>query len=219
MTRIPTTTKVTLTVLFGISLAVANITAAKVAWFELPLIGATAIPAGFVAFGASFLFTDLLNELYGREYAQSVVNATVIGMVLAWALIYVSIVMPAAPFYGLEAEFEAVLGGGATIITASIITMLFSQNLDVIVFDKLRSITDGGHKWLRNLGSTTISQFADTALFITLGFAILPQLFGGSVTPWAVIPGMIAAQYTVKLAVAVLDTPLFYLGSALFASD
>lgn len=210
-----TDTKTTLTVLFASCMVIANVTATKVAAFELPLFGLVAVPAGFLAFGCAYLVTDLLNELYGREYATRVVNGTIIGLIISWGLIYASIAMPSAPFYPLGSEFASILGGGATIITASLITVLLSQNLDVWVFDRIRSATGERHKWLRNIGSTSISQLLDTVLFITLAFAVLPRALGGEITPWAVIPGLIGAQYVMKLLIVGLDTPIFYLGSAL----
>ena len=205
-----TNLKVVLATVFAGSLIIANVTASKVAAFNFPIIGEVVLPAGFVALGVAFLCTDLMGELYGREYARDVVNASVVAMIVAWALTYVAIFMPAAPFYELSAEYDAVLGESATIIVASIVTILVSQNLDVHIFHRLKAATDDQHKWLRNLGSTSISQFVDTALFIILGFALLPVVFGGEVTPLAAIPMMILGQYVAKLVVALLDTPVFY---------
>jgi len=212
-----TDAKTTLTVLFAISLAIANVTAAKVAFIDLPLLGGTVVPAGFVAIGASFLWTDLINEHYGREYARSVVNGTVIGLVVAWGLIYVAIALPTAPFYPLGEEFELVLGESTSVVFASILTILVSQNLDVAVFDRLKQWTGGRHKWARNIGSTATSQLLDTALFITLAFAILPRITGGEITAWDVIPELVVAQFALKLLVAIADTPVFYAVSALLS--
>lgn len=64
--------KTLLSVLFATCLVVANVTAAKIAFFTFPIIGGVAIPAGFVAIGIAFLFTDLIGELYGKEHAIGV---------------------------------------------------------------------------------------------------------------------------------------------------
>lgn len=206
--------KTVLGVLFATSIIVANITAAKVAYFH-----GVSVPAGFVAIGVSFLFTDLMSELYGKEYARNVVNATVGGLILAWGLIYVSILMPVAPYYEAHDAFVTTMGGSSTIITAGIITTLVSQNIDVHVFHKLRAYTRGRHKWLRNLGSTGVSQFVDTALFIALGFVILPHFFSGSAVALSAAVSMVIGQYVVKLVVALLDTPLFYAISSVLEED
>lgn len=214
-----TSLRVALTAGFVTCLVIANVTASKIAWFNFPFIGSVAIPAGFVAIGVAFLFTDLLGEFYGKEVARETVNATVLALGLAWGLIYISIDMPAAPFYQYAGEFSTILGSGGIIITASIATTLVSQNIDVGVFHYIKSKTGNGHKWMRNLFSTGVSQFIDTALFIVLGFALLPYVFGGSVTPMAAIPGMILGQYVAKMLIAALDTPIFYITTIVVGRD
>lgn len=203
--------KKTLSILFAVSLITANITASKIAFFDIPFLGGAAIPAGFVAIGAAFIFTDLIGEFYGEEEARKTVNATVIGLVFSWLLIYVSIAFPAAPFYEYSEAFETVLGGGAIIITASIITTLISQNIDVAVFHAVRERTGVGHKWMRNVFSTGISQLVDTTIFIVLGFFLLPLIIQGSGVPLVAIPAMIIGQYIAKMVVAIVDTPIFYI--------
>lgn len=195
------------------SLAIANVTAAKIAAFEIPLFGLAAVPAGFVGIGVAFLATDLLSELYGKETAREAVNGAIAVLAVAWGLVYASLLMPAAPFYGLTAEYNAVMGQGAAIVLASICTLLVSQNIDVAAFHAIKSRVP--YKWARNCGSTAISQAVDTTLFIGLAFVALPPLFGGSAMPLAAAGGLVVAQYVVKLVVVAFDTPLFYIGSRL----
>jgi uncharacterized integral membrane protein (TIGR00697 family) len=95
-------------------------------------------------------------------------------------------------------------------VIAGILTTFISQNIDVSIFHRLRAFTGGSHRWLRNLGSTSVSQLVDTAVFITLAFVVLPRVLGGTVSPLAAVPGLIVGQYVVKLIVATLDTPIFY---------
>lgn len=203
--------KILLATLFAVTLTVANIVAAKLSFFTIPYIGGVAVPAGFIAIGASFLWTDLMGELYGRETAKKVVNATIIALGFGWVMIYTSILLPTAPFYANEAAFNTTMGSSAIIVFSGIISMLFSQNIDVTVFHHLDTLTDGSHKWLRNIGSTGVSQFIDTSLFILLGFVALPVLVGQGGETLGVAFGMIIGQYVVKLVVALLDTPLFYI--------
>lgn len=204
-------TRAQLTTLFAGSVVLANILAAKLTATTLPVLGVTAIPAGFVAFGLAYLASDLLVEFHGREVAHEVVNGTILTLVVAYGLIYVAIWMPAAPFYGGQAAFESVLGGSASILLASVIALGVAQHLDVRLFDHLRERTDGRHRWLRNCGSTFVSQLADTVVFIGLGFAIFPTLgLGGSPTwGWSLV-SIIAGQYLFKLGLATLDTIPFY---------
>jgi uncharacterized integral membrane protein (TIGR00697 family) len=202
--------KATLTILFGTSIAVANITASKLSWFVLPGLGGVAVPAGFVGIGVAFLCSDLLVEFYGESYAHRAVNATIAALVAAYGLVWVAIALPAAPFYQSQGAYASVLSSSAAITAASIITLAVSQHVDVRVFARLKAATDGQHKWLRNLGSTTVSQLVDTVVFITLGFAVFPALQGGDPTTGAALASIIVGQYVVKLGVAALDTPVFY---------
>lgn len=202
-------------IMFAVAITIANVTAAKLAWFDLPVIGGVAVPAGFIAIGVAFLVSDLMAELVGKDYARSVVNATVVALLAAWGLIYAAIALPAAPFYEGHAAYVSVLGSGANIVAASIVTTLVSQHVDVSVFHAIRGRTGEARKWARNLGSTTVSQFVDTVLFIALGFIVFPMLFGGSPQPLAVAAQLVAGQYAVKLVVAAADTPLFYAATAL----
>lgn len=199
-----------LSTVFAASITAANIVASKLAYFNLPLVGGVAVPAGFAAIGLAFLCTDLLGELYGFRVARQTVNATLIALVSAYAVVYTAVLMPAAPFYANADAFQAVMSGSATIVLASILTMVVSQNIDVYVFHRLREYTDGRQKWLRNLGSTGVSQFADTAVFILLGFVVLPRILEGSVTPVSAVGGMVVGQWVAKVGVAVVDTPVFY---------
>ena len=202
-------TKALLTILFGSSIAVANITAAKVAGVPLPLLGTVGVPAGFIAFGVAFLMSDLITEFYGEDYAADVVNATVVALGVAYALVWAAVGLPAAPFYDATA-YNQVLGGSAAVVAASIITLAVSQRFDVWLFARVRERTGAGHRYARNLISTGASQVLDTVVFITLAFAVFPAIQGGD-PMWGVPLVMtIVGQYLAKIVVAVVDTPVFY---------
>lgn len=205
-----------LTALFAGSVVLANVLAAKLTYAELPIVGGAAIPAGFVAFGVAYLASDLLVEYYGRDFAHSVVNATIGTLVIAYGLIYLAIWMPTAPFWPDQAAFETVLGDSASIVLASVIALALAQHLDVRLFDRLRQFTGDGHRWIRNCGSTATSQLADTAVFIGLGFALFPALgLGGDPTWGWDLVSIVIGQYIFKLGVAVLDTVPFYVVTSL----
>ena len=204
-------TRAIVTAVFAGSVVLANVLAAKLTWIELPGIGGVAVPAGFVAFGVAYLASDLLVEYHGKDYAATVINGTVITLIIAYALVFLAIWMPTAPFYDGQEAFVATLGDSASIILASVVALALAQHLDVRLFANLKNRTAGGHRWLRNCGSTAVSQGVDTVVFITLGFAIFPALgLGGDPTwGWALV-SIIAGQYIVKLLVALIDTVPFY---------
>jgi uncharacterized integral membrane protein (TIGR00697 family) len=204
-------TKPTLTTLFAGSIVLANVLAAKLSWFELPVLGGVAVPAGFVAFGVAYLASDLLVEYHGREYAASVVNGTVLTLIVGYGLIFLAIWMPTAPFYEGQKAFVSTLGGSSSILLASVVALGFAQHLDVRLFANLKIRTGDKYRWLRNCGSTFISQAVDTFIFISLGFAIFPAIgLGGDPTwGWSLV-SIIIGQYAVKLVVAAIDTVPFY---------
>lgn len=182
--------------LFITSLIVANILASKVIAF-----GAFVLPAAVVAYPITFLMTDVIGEIWGKEEANRTVRNGFICQVVSLILIALAILLPVAAFADNQSEFEAILGQSFRVVFASMIGYLVAQCNDVFVFHKLKERFGGKHKWLRNNVSTWISQLLDTAIFITIAFI-------GTVPN---IVTMILSQYVVKAFYALLDTPFFYL--------
>ncbi|MCW3490816.1 queuosine precursor transporter [Dethiobacter alkaliphilus] len=177
-------------------LVISNIIAAKII-----MVGNIVAPAAVLGYSLTFLATDTMSEVWGKERTRFVVNVGFFVSVLAALLVRGAIAMPAAPFWEGQAEFMTVLGGNLRITVASLAAYLISQHHDVWAFQFWKRKTGGRHLWLRNNLSTGVSQLLDTALFITLAFA-------GTATP--LLP-MILGQYILKVAIALLDTPLVYL--------
>jgi len=207
--------KLLLAVGFTTTLVTANLTATKLAVYDLPVVGETTGSVAAFMIGVSFLFSDLLCELYGKQTARRVVNASIAGVVLAFGLVAVAVSLPASDGYKLTSEFNAVFGASYPILVGSILSLLVTQNMDVSIFHAVKCYTGAGQKWARNTVSTATSQLLDTALFTVLAFWALPPLFGGSALPWSVLFSIILAEYSIKLAVAVVDTSAFYAVSGL----
>ncbi|MFC1899580.1 queuosine precursor transporter [Chloroflexota bacterium] len=189
---------VILSALFATCLIVANIIAVK-----LISIGGWIVPAGVIAYPLTFLFTDVISELYGRKTASRVVWLGFTVSLVMVLLIYLASLFPPAPFWEGQAAYETILGMVPRIVLASMIAYLVSQHHDVFAFHFWKRWTQGKFLWLRNNASTVVSQVIDTGLFITIAF-------------WGVVPGnvlmnMILSQYVVKLVIAAVDTPFCYL--------
>ncbi len=140
-------TRAIFTAIFAGSVVLANILAAKLTWVELPGIGGVAVLAGFVAFGVAYLASDLLVEYHGKGYAATVINGTVLTLVLAYALIFLAIWMPTAPFYEGQEAFVTTLGDSTSIILASVVALALAQHLDVRLFATSKTapvVTTGG---------------------------------------------------------------------------
>jgi len=208
---------VALSALFVAALATAQLTAAKVLAFELPVSlpvtgSELVLPGAALAYGLTFLASDCYTELYGRRAAQVLVNVGFLMNLLVLALVWSTILAPAAPSSIDPAAFETVLGASTNIVAGSLLAYLVSQNYDVVVFDALSSYTDGRHLWLRNVVSTGTSQAIDTVIFVGVAFWVLPQYLGVGFDPEAsVVLSLVVGQYLLKLLIALADTPFVYL--------
>ena len=222
----PTIPQVTLIGLFVTALATAQLTASKVLAFslpfglELPITGAELVlPGAALAYALTFLASDCYAELYGRRAAQTLVNVAFAMNFVVLVLVWSTIAAPDAGTGVPGDQFEAVLGASTSVVLGSLLAYVVSQNWDVWLFHEIRDYTDGDHLWLRNLLSTGTSQAIDTVIFVSVAFAIAPALLGtGEVLPLEVILALIVGQYLLKLAIAVLDTPVVYAVVALVRS-
>lgn len=187
-----------LNALFVGLLLIANILGVK-----LFSIGEFMLPAAVVVYVATYLITDVIGEVYGKEAARKTVQAGFVTQVIALIFIFIAIQLPAAPVFGAQDEFEQILGGSFRVILASLISYIASQNLDVSIFHRLKAKHGDKKLWLRNNVSTMTSQLIDTTIFITIAF--------WGIVPSNVLLSMILTQYVFKLCVALIDTPIAYL--------
>lgn len=182
--------------IFITTLIVANILASKVVTFW-----GFVLPAAVVAYPLTFLMTDVIGEIWGKEEANRTVRNGFICQAISSVLILLAIMLPVAPFADNQAEFQAILGQSFRVVFASMVGYLIAQCNDVYIFHKLKEKYNGKHKWLRNNVSTLLSQLLDTAVFITIAFiGTVPNILT-----------MILSQYVIKAVYALLDTPFFYL--------
>ncbi len=193
---------VVLATLFATCLLVANIIAVK-----LVSIGGWVVPAGVIAYPLTFLFTDVIAELYGRRTASRVVWVGFAANLLMVALVLGGELLLPASVWTDQLAYESILGMVSRITLASMIAYLISQHHDVFAFHFWRRKTKGRFLWLRNNASTMVSQALDTALFITIAF--------WGVYSTEIIKNMLLTQYVIKLAIAAADTPFCYLLVAL----
>ena len=175
-------------------------------------LGVFVIPAGLLAYPITFLATDLISELYGKRRAQAVVWTGFFMNVFMLGLVWVGHTLPdASGVSGATSTFESVYEYLKPNVVASMIAYLIAQTLDVRVFHFWKSLTNGRHLWLRNCGSTFISQMVDTGAILTILY--FTGGLGDDVDSIRVLIGLMISSYTFKFAFAVLDTPLFYLGT------
>lgn len=181
--------------LFSGSLVLAAILATKI----ITVAGLT-VPAGVLAYALTFICTDVIGEIWGKQRAREVVGAGFLTLIGAFGLIQVALHWPPAGFWQGQEAFAAVLSTTPRIILGSLTAYLVSQLIDVWIFHACKRLTKGRHLWLRNNLSTALSQLLDTLIFISIAF-------------WGLMPllPLIVGQWVVKLAIAAVDTGVVYL--------
>lgn len=187
---------------------ITNAVVAELIGSKLIHIGPFVMSIGIIPWPVVFITTDLINEYYGKTGVRKLSLITASLIAYAFVILLLAIKIPAAVGISTvtDEQFYAVFGQSLWIIVGSLVAFLFSQFIDVFIFWLLRDKTGGKMIWLRSTGSTVISQLIDT--FVVLGIAFwLPGKMTTAVFLNAALTG-----YTFKLIIAVVLTPLIYVG-------
>jgi queuosine precursor transporter len=195
-----------ITALFVTSLIVANLIAVKIIQ-----AGSLILPAAVIIFPLSYIFGDVLTEVYGYGRARRVIWTGFACNLLAVLAMQASMYIPAAPFWTLGSldsavsnqAYEALLGYTPRLLAASFAAYLVGEFLNAFVLAKMKIMTAGRFLWMRTIGSTIAGQLADSAIFVTAAF-------WGMIPP-AVLGTMIVTQWLVKSAYETAFTPFTYL--------
>lgn len=166
-------------------------------------LGVLAFSFGAFMHAVTFPCTDTVAEVWGAARARLMVYLGAATYAVAIAFYLLGTRLPAAPGWGLNDAYVAIFSQASRMIVASICATLVAQLLDIYVFEKIKSVTGQKWLWLRNNGSTAISQFVDTAIFYSIAF------YG--IIPNAQLPLLVLGTYLVKLIITVIDTPVVYL--------
>ncbi|MBB6647904.1 queuosine precursor transporter [Halobellus ruber] len=216
--------RIALVALFVTALTTAQLTASKLLQFglptELPVTGASILlPGAALAYALTFFASDCYSELYGRRAAQVMVNVGFAMNFVLLALVWSTILAPAAN-PGAADQFRSVLAPGTNVVLGSLVAYVVSQNWDVLVFHRIREVTGPSYLWLRNVVSTATSQAIDTVLFVVVAFYVAPRALGfGDPFPVGVILSLIVGQYLLKFLIALVDTPFVYATVAAFGGS
>jgi len=196
-----------ITAIFVTVLIISNIIAVKLISF-----GSLVLPAAVILFPISYIFGDILTEVYGYANARKVIWTGFLCNLLAVLAIWVAGILPAVPFWSVgsfstaetaQQAYSAILGFTPRLLIASFIAYLAGEFLNSFVMAKLKVRTQGKFLWLRTIGSTLVGEGVDSAIFISIAF-------------WAILPSpalltAILSQWMFKVAYETLVTPLTYL--------
>jgi len=186
-----------ITALFVTALLTANIIAVK-----LIVVAGVVLPAGVVIFPLSYLFGDVLTEVYGYAQTRRVIWLGFFCNLLMVVAIWIAQGLPSAPFWKGQDAYDAILGFAPRLLFASFVAYLIGEFANSFVLAKLKIATRGRWLWTRTIGSTAVGQALDSAVFVTLAFA------GAGVPD---LGSVILAQWLFKSAYEIVATPLTYL--------
>jgi len=194
------------TAVFVTCLIISNIIAVKLA-----AIGPWFLPAAVIIFPISYIFGDVLTEVYGYARARQVIWIGFGCNLLAVLAIWIGGLLPAAPFWNAnvydapaaaQQAYDAILGFTPRLLVASFVAYLVGEFLNSFVIAKLKIATNGRQLWLRTITSTLVGQLADSGIFIVVAFV--------GVIPGAALGQLVVTQWLFKSAYEALATPLTY---------
>jgi len=167
------------------------------------------LPVSIIWYPLTFLVTDIVSEIYGARRARFLVIMGFCMSLLLLAFSLVGIALPTASVYPLQQDYQNIFGPVWRLLFASMAAYLLAQLVDVQLFHFWKRLTRGRHLWLRNNGSTMISQLVDSLTVNLIFLYRNPTVFTGTLGD---LMGIILGVYVVKVVIAALDTPLCYLG-------
>jgi uncharacterized integral membrane protein (TIGR00697 family) len=177
---------------------------AKIAQFDWPVVGTLTFGAGVLFFPISYVFGDILTEVYGYSRARKVIWAGFAGLAFASFMAWVVVALPPAPFWKNQAAYEVAFGTTWRIAAASMFAYFCGEFVNSFVLAKMKILTEGKWLWMRTIGSTIFGEAVDSALFYPLAF------YGTGIIPDDKLPVVMVAQFLTKVGVEVVFTPVTY---------
>ncbi len=177
---------------------------AKIATVELPVVGAFVFGAGVLFFPISYIFGDILTEVYGYARARKVIWAGFGALAFASLMAAIVVALPPADFWQHQAAYEVAFGNTWRIVGASMIAYFCGEFVNSYVLAKMKIWTAGRWLWTRTIGSTIFGEAVDSALFYPLAF------YNSGIIPNEALPQVMVAQFILKTLVEVVFTPVTY---------
>ena len=177
---------------------------AKIAQLELPVLGPVTFGAGVLFFPISYIFGDVLTEVYGYAQARRVIWCGFAALAFASLMAAIIVALPSAPFWTHQSAYEIAFGSTWRIVAASMVAYFCGEFVNSFVLAKMKIATQGRWLWTRTIGSTIVGEAVDSALFYPLAF------YGSGIIPNDKLPLVMMMQFVLKVGVEVVFTPLTY---------
>jgi queuosine precursor transporter len=167
-------------------------------------LGGFTFGAGVLFFPISYVFGDVLTEVYGYARARKVVWAGFGALAFASFMSWAVLAFPPAPGWPHQAAYETVFGGTPRIVLASLVAYFSGEFCNSYVLAKMKLRTEGRLLWTRTIGSTIVGEAVDSAIFYPLAFLAAPG--------WSneLVLRVMVSNYVLKVLWEVVMTPLTY---------
>ena len=196
--------------LFVAVLIISNIaSSAKIVDWGFGVLGIRlAFDAGTILFPISYIFGDILTEVYGYKRSRRVIWTGFFSLALAAFIFWIVGLLPGETTwqgYAGDTAYQAILGGMSSggIVLASLTAYWLGEFSNSFVLAKMKILTNGRWLWSRTIGSTLIGELVDTVIFVVVASA-----FG--VFPWSLFFTLTVSNYVFKVVMEVLMTPVTY---------
>jgi uncharacterized integral membrane protein (TIGR00697 family) len=177
---------------------------AKIAQLDLPVLGTVTFGAGVLFFPISYVFGDVLTEVYGYARSRRVIWSGFAALAFASFMAWVVVQLPPAASWKNQAAYEVAFGSTWRIALASMFAYFCGEFVNSFVLAKMKIATRGRHLWMRTIGSTILGEGVDSLLFYPLAF------YGSGIIPNELLPAVMVAQFIGKVGVEVVFTPVTY---------
>lgn len=191
-----------------VAIFVASIIAANLMGNKIAVFGFFDAAVGIMVFPLSFLVMDVIQEVEGKQTARRIVLATMLVLAYVLLITWIATQLPSAKRDFFPSEYNKIFGISVRVMIASIIAFLIGELADIEIFKRIRDWTKAKMLWLRATGSTIISQFVDTTVFMFLAFYGITPKHDAVYLLVLIIP-----YWTLKCIIAIFGTPLVYWGA------
>ncbi len=182
--------------LFVIVLLISNLIAAK--FFA---IGWLRVSCAQMLFPITYIFGDIFTEVYGYSASRRAIWYGFFAEAILVGITYLAVIIPPAPEFALQSEFETVFKPIGRIVAASLLAYWCGEFANSFTLAKMKLLTNGKYLWTRTIGSTVVGQAVDTCIVVTVIYYN---------QPFHVIGNLIISGYLIKVIYETLMTPVTY---------
>ena len=186
---------VIIAVIFVTCLITANTIAVKVI-----SIGPFVLPAAIFVFPLSYIFGDILTEVYGYHQARRVIWLGFACNLVFVICVWVGQILPAYEYWDAQASYERILGYSPRLLAASFSGYLVGEFVNSFIMAKMKVMTRGRWLWTRTIGSTIVGQGLETVIFVIGAYIGTPTF----------TPLMLLHHWLAKIIIEAAATPLTY---------